>query len=180
CEILDAKLEETTIMLHLILPVCSQWQPVLLPMYYFHRLRYLTAQGDCTSLLNGVHASILGIHIMDKQQVDFTLLTHLIFISTSKNVIRKYTSCLIFLLTFGLRDNKQLCRGPLFPNHKCYISRLLRCGHGEDQAVLATLGSHLVHLILLQGARTKPPDPLTHFCMAQLAHKHSVLSRCHC
>lgn len=83
------------------------------------------------------------------------------------------------MLTFRLRNNQQACRGPLLPDHKSNRARLLRRCHGEDQSVLAAATRHLVHLVLLQRAVPKPPDALAHVCVAQLAHKHRVLSRCH-
>lgn len=83
------------------------------------------------------------------------------------------------MLTFRLRNDQQACRGPLLPNHKSNCACLLGCCHCEDQSVLAAATRHLIHLVLLQRAVPEPPDALAHVCVAQLAHKHRVLSRCH-
>lgn len=81
------------------------------------------------------------------------------------------------MLTFSLRNNQQTCRGPLLSNHKRHNSRFFRCRHGEDQSVLAPRPRHLVHLVLLQRVGPEPPDTVAHVRVAQLAHKHRVLSR---
>lgn len=87
---------------------------------------------------------------------------------------------LLFLLTFGLRNNQESSRGALFPNHKCHGTRLLWRCHGEYQSVLAALARHLVHLVLLQRAGAEPPDTLANICVAQLTHKFGVLTCRHC
>ena len=54
-EVLDEEQEQAAILFHLILPVGSQWQPVLLPLPQYsrlRRLRKLTGQRGRPSLLS--------------------------------------------------------------------------------------------------------------------------------